>query len=254
MTRVIVRSRSDRRLGAGGWIRRARPLLGTLVDIGAQGASSKMGAEAVGAAFERIRGLEATLSRFVAQSVIGRFNAAHAGACISLDGDAACVLDAAHWLQLASAGAFDVSLGSGATGWRCADGTLHKLTDGVTLDLGGIGKGYAVDAAIETLRAHGAQSGWVNAGGDLRVFGPLALPIDLRDESQGGVHRFATLGDGAFATSRLAQRDHATQGNRHASVAAPTCLWADALTKVVIASGESAHPLVARLGAQAWLH
>jgi thiamine biosynthesis lipoprotein len=131
---------------------------------------------------------------------------------------------------------------------------LHKLADGVTLDLGGIGKGFAVDAAIQALRAQGAESGWVNAGGDLRVFGPLSLPIDLRDEEQGGVRRFATLGDGAFATSRLAPHGPAARGACHASVAAPTCLWADALTKVVIASGDSAHPLVGRLGAQAWLH
>jgi thiamine biosynthesis lipoprotein len=149
---------------------------------------------------------------------------------------------------------FDISLGSGATGWRCTAGALHKLADGVTLDLGGIGKGYAVDAAIAVLRAQGAQSGWVNAGGDLRVFGPLSLPIDLRDEEQGGVHRFATLGNGAFATSRLALSVAAARIARHASVAAPTCLWADALTKVVIASGNSAHPLVERLGARAWLH
>ena len=35
---------------------------------------------------------------------------------------------------------------------------------------------------------------------------------------------------------------------RHASVAAPECLWADALTKIVIASGDARHPLLARFG------
>ncbi|HEY2559524.1 MAG TPA: FAD:protein FMN transferase [Caldimonas sp.] len=254
MTRLRPRARNDRQLGAGGWIRRARPLLGTLVEIGARGANDASGADAVGAAFDRIRAIEAKLSRFVAHSVIGRFNGAGAGASIAVDADAAHVLAAAQWLQRASAGLFDISLGSGPTGWRCTAGTLHKFADGVALDLGGIGKGYAVDAAIEALREEGAESGWVNAGGDLRVFGPLSLPIDLRDEAQGGVRRFATLGDGAFATSRLAPQDCAAQRERHASVAAPTCLWADALTKVVIASGDSLHPLVARLRARAWLH
>ncbi|HEX4234713.1 MAG TPA: FAD:protein FMN transferase [Caldimonas sp.] len=254
MGRARLRPRSDRRAGAGGWSRRAQPLLGTLVDIGARGVNKACAAAAVGAAFDRIRDIEAKLSRFIAQSVIGRFNGAGASACIALDADAARVLAAAQWLRLASAGLFDVSLGSGATGWRCSAGTLHKLADGVTLDLGGIGKGFAVDAAIAALRAQGAESGWVNAGGDLRVFGPLGLPIDLRDETNGGVRRFATLGDGAFATSRLVTRAGAEQGERHASVAAPTCLWADALTKVVIASGDSTHPLVGRLGARAWLH
>jgi thiamine biosynthesis lipoprotein len=40
----------------------------------------------------------------------------------------------------------------------------------------------------------------------------------------------------------------------HASVAAPLCLWADALTKVVAASGDARHPVLAHYGAQAWLH
>jgi thiamine biosynthesis lipoprotein len=250
MARPGSQTRSDRRADAGGWSRRARPLLGTLVDVGACSANDASATDAVDAAFDRIRGIEANLSRFLTQSMIGRFNAADAGACIAVDADAARVLGAAQWLRRASGGLFDISLGSGAAGWRCTAGTLHKLADGVTLDLGGIGKGYAVDAAIAALRAQGVQSGWVNAGGDLRVFGPLSLPIALRDEANGGVRRFATLGDGAFATSRL----DATHEERHASVAAPTCLWADALTKVVIASGNSAHPLVERLGAQAWLH
>jgi thiamine biosynthesis lipoprotein len=40
----------------------------------------------------------------------------------------------------------------------------------------------------------------------------------------------------------------------HVSVAAPLCLWADALTKIVAASGDPAHPLLARHDARAWLH
>ncbi|HEY2190175.1 MAG TPA: FAD:protein FMN transferase, partial [Caldimonas sp.] len=189
MARPSPQGRSDRRSCAAGWVRRARPLLGTLVDIGACGSHDASGADAVDAAFDRIRGIEAKLSRFIAQSVVGRFNAAHAGASIAIDADAVRVLGAAEWLHRASGGLFDISLGSGATGWRYTAGTLHKLVDGVMLDLGGIGKGFAVDAAIEALRAQGAESGWVNAGGDLRVFGPLSLPIDLRDEAQGGVRR-----------------------------------------------------------------
>ncbi|HJV97433.1 MAG TPA: hypothetical protein VJ608_15425, partial [Albitalea sp.] len=40
----------------------------------------------------------------------------------------------------------------------------------------------------------------------------------------------------------------------HASVAAPLCLWADALTKLVAISGDTSHPLLATYAAQAWLH
>jgi FAD:protein FMN transferase len=69
------------------------------------------------------------------------------------------------------------------------------------------------------------------------------------------VRRFATLGDGAFATSQLTLgTGRGTSSPGHASVVAPECVWADALTKIVIASGDARHPLLARFEARAWLH
>src|SRR5262249_57959992 len=48
--------------------------------------------------------------------------------------------------------------------------------------LGGIAKGYAVDCAVERLRASRVTRGCVNAGGDLRVFGweVRRVPLDPR--------------------------------------------------------------------------
>jgi len=238
-------------------VRRARPLLGTLVEIGvvrdvaAERAAAAAAERAIDAAFARVAALQERLSRFVPSSDIGRFNAAPEGARIDIGADARTVLEAAAKLRDASDGAFDVTLGSGAWAWRADARGLHKLAAGVSIDLGGIAKGHAVDCAVAALVGAGIGAGWVNAGGDLRAFGALALPIDLRDEIGGGVWRFATIEDGAFATSRRVDRD----GNaRHASVAAPQCLWADALTKIVVASGDATHPLLARFGARAWLH
>jgi thiamine biosynthesis lipoprotein len=240
---------SDRQI-----VRRAQPLLGTLVEIGAAeiaGASLQATADAVDAAFARIAALQDRLSRFVAASDIGRFNRAPASACIDVGADARTVLAAAAELRDASEDAFDITLGSGPRAWRLDERGLHKLADGVRLDLGGIAKGHAVDCAVAALELGGVDAGWVNAGGDLRAFGELALPIELRDEAGGGVRRFATLEDGAFATSRGEGPDGAS---RHASVAAERCLWADALTKVVVATGNARHPLLARFGARGWLH
>jgi len=235
-------------------VRRARPLLGTLVEIGAttiEGAPPRATSAAIDAAFARIFALQQRLSRFVAASDVGRFNAAPAGACIDVGSDARAVLGAAAALRDASDGAFDVTVGSGPRAWRLDARGLHKLADEVEIDLGGIAKGHAVDCAVATLEEHGVAAGWVNAGGDLRAFGDLAVPLELRDEESGGVRRFATIEDGAFATSR---RPAPHGASRHASVAAPRCLWADALTKVVVASGDASHPLLACFGARGWLH
>jgi thiamine biosynthesis lipoprotein len=214
------------------------------------------------AAFAAVREAQACLSRFEADSDLARFHALRRGESMLVRDTTRRVLEAAAELQSASEGAFDISLGSAPEGWHCDGNRLHKLDNAVRLDLGGIGKGQAVDAAVDALIAHGCVAGWVNAGGDLRAFGDAELPIRLRDEATGGARPFASLRDGAFATShygpgsrsQLANRARGLAPSAHVSVAAPLCLWADALTKVIALSGDTAHPLLARFGAQAWLH
>jgi len=83
--------------------------------------------------------------------------------------------------------------------------------------------------------------------------------VFVRNEQSGGVKPFATLRDGAFATSHFDphSRSKAAAAGRvraHVSVAAPSCLWADALTKVLAITGDTAHPCLALHGARAWFH
>jgi len=60
------------------------------------------------------------------------------------------------------------------------------------------------------------------------------------------------LRDGALATSVLPRRHG---GRAHITVAAPECLWADALTKVVAyATPQHSTALLARYHARAWQH
>ena len=245
---------------APAWTRRARPLLGTLVEVGV--AAGCTHAEAVlAAAFAAIQQVQDCLSRFDAGSDIARFHALRVGASLTVRGPTRTVLAAARELQAASAGLFDISLRTAPTGWHCDGERLRKLDAATRLDLGGIGKGFAVDCAVQALIDHGCAGGWVNAGGDLRAFGSADVPVVLRDEQHGGVRAFATLTDGAFATSWFGGNgNHGSHGGRsaagpaHVSVAAPLCLWADALTKIVALSGDIRHPLLARYDARAWLH
>ena len=248
-------------VAATGWRRRARPLLGTLVEVGLRD-DGPAAAAAVEAAFDTVRELQACLSRYVPGSDIARFAALRRGGWLTLHPAARAVFAAAQQLRDASAGAFDISLGSAPFGWQFEAGRLHKLDAAARLDLGGIGKGRAIDSAVEALIAHRGRAGWVNAGGDLRAFGDVDVPVVLRDEVGGGVRTFAWLRDGAFATSRygpgsrcqLAGGAPGAPAHRHVSVAAPLALWADALTKLVALRGDVGDPLLARHDAQAWLH
>lgn len=244
----------------GEWERRARLLLGTLVEVGLPARDMARGS--ADRAFAAIAEVQACLSRFDPASDVARFASLRDGATMRVRALTVEVLSAARELQHASDDAFDITQGSGPRSWRLSGNELHKLCAAVRFDLGGIGKGLAVDRAVRALIEAGCTVGWVNAGGDLRAFGAIELPVMLRDEASVGVRLFARLSDGAFATSYFAPGARSlafdarsgAAAQAHVSVAAPLCLWADALTKVVAITREPAHPLLARYGARAWLH
>jgi len=140
---------------------------------------------------------------------------------------------------------------------------------GVKIDLGGIAKGFAVDRAVEALRRHGIAAGLVNAGGDLSAFGPRAHAIAIRDPlrperpmcrieldnaalaSSGG--RFDPMRSDAASGSAVIDPVTAlpAQAVLGATVCAPCCVIADALTKVVMNAGEAAAPVLEHYGASA---
>jgi len=248
------------------YLRRARPALGTLVEIGARSPARRpeRAAPALEAAYRVLGEVERALSAFDPASDVGRFNAAPAGALLAVTDHTAAVLRAARRLGRESDGLFDVTLGSGPLAWSLEDKRgvprLRKLSSAVRLDLGGVGKGYAVDRAFEALaRALGGKAGcWVNAGGDLRVTG-VELPVRLRDEREGGAYPWLVLREGAIATSHFAPGARADlfgapSLRSYVSVASPCCLWSDALTKVVALLGPAAHPVLARHRAHAFFH
>jgi thiamine biosynthesis lipoprotein len=139
----------------------------------------------------------------------------------------------------------------------------------VRIDLGGIAKGYAVDRAVEALQQHGITDGLVNAGGDLRAFGPRSHLIDIRDPRQPERTLFrVALANGALASSAgrfdpmrsrralaAAVIDPATampaQSVSGATVCASRCVIADALTKIVMNAGEGAGAVLEHYGADA---
>ena len=241
------------------WVRRAQLWMGTLVEVGVP---ADMRAHAwIDAAFERIGLAQRHLSRFDQQSDVGRFAALPVGECTQIAEDTRNVLHAAWDLHRASDGAFDITQGTAPSGWALDDGGLRRLDALARLDLGGIAKGYAVDCAVGILQARGCAAGWVNAGGDLRAFGDVDMPVLLRDEQGGGVRPFAQIADAAMATSHFSQASRSSVWahggsavQAHVSVLAECCMWADALTKIVAVTGDAQHRLLEHYGAHAWLH
>jgi FAD:protein FMN transferase len=139
----------------------------------------------------------------------------------------------------------------------------------VKIDLGGIAKGFAVDRAVEALLGHGIAEGLVNAGGDLRVFGPRSHAVDIRDPRQPHRPLYRVAVCNAALASSAGRFDpvrsaHAldcavidplaampVQSIIGATACAASCMIADALTKVVMNAGEGAAAILEHYGASA---
>ena len=252
-------------------LRRAQPWLGTMVEITLvdPGTASTRAAQqtALTEAFDVVAAVHMAMSPQLPESDLARFNRAGSRR-LTAHRHTLHVLRMARALGAASDGAFDATQGhGGAAGWALESDWLVKRDPRAALDLGGIAKGYAVDAAVETLQAHGIAAGCVNAGGDLRVFGSHYVhPVHIRSAHDAAqLHALTALSDGAIATSvlLLAQQsgsagDGALKRARavaHISVAAPSCMLADALTKVVAyGRPEVCENLLRHHSATAWRH
>jgi thiamine biosynthesis lipoprotein len=273
-------------------IRRARPLLGTFVEIAAARASAPALEAAVEAAFSAVAMVHWLMSFHEPESDVSRLNRHAAAGAVRVHDWTYQVLEAALDLHQRSGGTFDIAVApalqalgllpgtsrsSGTAGWRCTTTPINLLPQnhvrfahpGVTIDLGGIAKGFAVDRAIEALQRHGIAEGLVNAGGDVAAFGPQSHAIEIRDPRHperplcGVALRDAALASSAGRFDPAHSRDAspaavidpltgmAVRAIIGASVWAPRCIIADALTKVVMNTGEGTAAILAHYGASA---
>jgi FAD:protein FMN transferase len=252
---------------ADDWVARAGVALGTLIEVRLR--SSQATEARFAAAFTAIGHVHRRMSAHDRNSDLARISRLAHHRAVAIDPQTFAVLSLARRLHDATDGRFDVTRGPR----RMRGATFDVVTliaprhvaarRPITLDLGGIAKGYAVDRAVDALQAAGATQGVVNAGGDLRVFGGAWLPLHLRDPRRATRHLAAGhLRNAAAATSADYFRAGAPalfdRGLRrpltHSSsvtVIAPSCALADALTKVVALDWLRAPPLLARFDARA---
>jgi thiamine biosynthesis lipoprotein len=171
------------------------PAMGTLFRIDLYADTAEHAARAAAAAFRRVDELNAICSDYLPESELTRL--CRAGT-LPVSKDLFDVIEKAQAIAKVSGGAFDISAGHMTNQWRRAKrkGVLPSAADmakakaltgfqmieldaksrvvtltkpGMQLDLGGIAKGYAADAALAVLRAEGIPSAVVAASGDIAV-------------------------------------------------------------------------------------
>ncbi len=201
--------------------KRMRPLLGCFVEIALP--QTPITQAAFRAAFSRIELIQQLLSFHNPASDLSRLNAAQGNAVACHPLSLQC-FRLAKAVTRVSAGRFNCTLGAALTkrkllpahnyeqlygeqllaggDWRDLElnSISARLARPVLVTLDGIAKGFAVDSAITELKCLGVNGGWINAGGDIRVFGDVVLPIAVRDH-QDKEHLLGGLQNAAVATS-----------------------------------------------------
>lgn len=210
--------------------------------------------------------IEDKFSRYLGGNIIAEINSAN-GRPIEVDEETAQLLDFAATLHQLSDGAFDITSGVLRRAWTFdggdripADETvtelLHlvgwkrcewqapvlQLPQNMEIDLGGIGKEYAVDRAVLELRASVAVPCLVNFGGDLAITGPPQLrnawSIGIEGIELDAADKLIELRQGAIATSGDARRFLRRNGIRYGHVIDPRTGWpvSDAASSITVAA------------------
>ncbi|HLX43276.1 MAG TPA: FAD:protein FMN transferase [Bryobacteraceae bacterium] len=230
--------------------------MGTLVRIKLYAADEEQAKAAFQGAFARIAQLDRILSDYRADSELNVLCRSAAGRPVRISRDLYRVLAAAQRLAQESDGAFDVTQGPVIRLWRQArhDGRLPDPADlraasarggfrklhlnrsgptatldqaGMQLDVGGIGKGYAADAALEVLGRMGIASALVAASGDLALsHAPPGergwkIGIDSRDGPDASFSRVLELSDAAVSTSGDSEQAFEAGGTRYSHIIDP---------------------------------
>ncbi len=170
--------------------------------------------QAADAAFEELDGLDRQLSRFVPGSDVVRINALGAGQSVRVSPAAYVCLRLAQQVHAQTGGAFDVT-------FRSARSSVHQLTlddagltvtagaGDVTVDLGGIGKGYALDRVADLLREWDLGAALIDAGqSTVLACGDAERQVDLRHPADPDV----TLGAVRLQGNALSGSSTAEQG------------------------------------------
>jgi thiamine biosynthesis lipoprotein len=194
--------------------------------------------------------IDRALSTWRDDSDASRFNRAAAGEWVAVSADLVAVVEIARKVHAESRGAFDITAtrSGPAAGMhhlesRHSPPSVRKQIDGLTIDLGGIGPGYAVDEIGRRLAECGSSDHLVELGGEVRAWGSRAdggkWRVRLRNGDatslEGGVIELSAGEAVATATARPGRSPidprtgrvvQTTRGS--ATVRRPTCAEADA--------------------------
>jgi FAD:protein FMN transferase len=270
-------------------VREVHYQMGTFLEITLWQSEDEQAKQLIRQAVGKVHRFEEILSNFDPESAVSRFNQRAGNGKIILPPELYDLLKIALEFSTKTAGYFDVTVGPLVQLWKESlsigllpsrealaktrrlvgheklklddSGAAELLAPEMKIDLGGIGKGYAVDRVADLLKAAGVISGLINFGGSSIYAigsppGQQGWEIGLQG-TDGKLRGLTYLRDMALSTSGSMGHSWMVGGKRYghlinpktgvpmtqvrmATAITPTATAAEALTKPLVILGRSA--------------
>ena len=278
------------------WMERTEAIMGTRCYVELWADEPAKGNDAIDAVMAELRRIDSLMSHYKPESQLSQINQYANERPVQVDKELFDLIRlSTHYSQITE-GAFDITYASvgylynypqhirpteaqirqalPAVNWRnmLLDEEHHTVRfehPGMRIDLGGIGKGHAVDRGIDVLKARGIARALVTAGGDSRIIGdrigrPWLVAIRHPDNPSKVVTRIP-LSDSAVSTSGDYERyfdedgvryhhiidprtGHSASKVRSATILAPTATQTDGMSKTAFVLGaEKALEIINRM-------
>jgi thiamine biosynthesis lipoprotein len=247
--------------------------MGTMFDVVVYHSSRPAAERAIEQAIDEIDRLDRVMSHYKAESDLSRLNREGRAGFVAVEPSLYDVIQESVTFSRRSAGKFDVTIAPLLRMWKGAKererrppaaevarargcvgyekiesqppNRIRFASDCLEIDLGGIGKGYAVDRAMSVLASGGIERALINAGGSSIAAigappGRTGWPVRLRASVSG--REILMLRDGSLSTSEQSllgeildpQTGAPTESRMVVSVMAPRATVSDALSTTVL--------------------
>jgi len=293
---LVVSAIATTGLAHAEWMQRTEAIMGTRCYVELWADDPDKGNADIDAVMAELRRIDNLMSHYKPESQLSQINAHANERPVQVDKELFDLIKLSTHFSQITEGAFDITYASvgylynypkhihpsdaqikqalPAVNWRnmLLDEERHTVRfehPGMRIDLGGIGKGYAVDRGIDILKARGITRALVTAGGDSRIIGdrfgrPWLVAIRHPDNPNKVVTRIP-LSDSAVSTSGDYERffdergvryhhiidprtGHSASKVRSATILGPTATQTDGMSKTAFVLGaEEALKIINRL-------
>ncbi len=241
-------------------LKQTRMIMGTFAEVSIYSSDEKTAGMAIEESLDEMERMDRIMSNYKKDSELSRLNKKAGKAPVPCNGELLDVIEQSQYYSELSGGAFDITVSPVVALWGFfrekghvpPDKEIEKVLPAVSyknivvnksndtkkpatisfkntqtqIDLGAIGKGYAVDKALEIIRKYGISNGCINLGGNIYVLGTPpgknAWKIGVQHpRNSGEILGYLELKNEATATSGDYERFFEFNGKRYSHIINP---------------------------------